>query len=66
MKSMGRTTHHQNRKYKVVSLFSGAGGMDAGLERTGRFITVACAELEKSFCDTLRANRDALGAALIW
>lgn len=33
--------------------------MDAGLERTGQFITVACAELQQPFCDTLRANRDA-------
>lgn len=55
----------QAGQYKVVSLFSGAGGMDVGLERTGRFLTVACAELEKPFCDTLRANRDAgrLGTA---
>jgi DNA (cytosine-5)-methyltransferase 1 len=46
-------------KYKVVSLFSGAGGMDIGLEETGRFVTLACVEKEASFCDTLRANRDA-------
>ena len=46
-------------EYRVLSLFSGAGAMDAGLERTGRFTTVACIELEKPFCDTLRANRDA-------
>lgn len=45
--------------YTVVSLFSGAGGMDAGLERVGRFRTLACAEKEESFCDTLEANRDA-------
>jgi DNA (cytosine-5)-methyltransferase 1 len=56
---MGRLEHQQDRKYKVVSIFSGAGGLDAGLERKGRFVTVACAELKKSFCDTLRANRDA-------
>jgi DNA (cytosine-5)-methyltransferase 1 len=46
-------------KYRVVSLFSGAGGMDTGLERTGQFITVACVELEKPYCNTLRSNRDA-------
>jgi DNA (cytosine-5)-methyltransferase 1 len=45
--------------YAAVSLFSGAGGMDAGLERTGRFVTVACAEKEPAFCDTLEANRAA-------
>jgi DNA (cytosine-5)-methyltransferase 1 len=47
------------RKYKVVSLFSGAGGMDAGLERTGRFVTLACSEKESAFCDTLEANHAA-------
>jgi DNA (cytosine-5)-methyltransferase 1 len=45
--------------YRVVSLFSGAGGMDVGLERTGRFLTVACVEKEPVFCKTLEANRDA-------
>lgn len=30
-----------------------------GLEKTGRFTTVACVEREQPFCDTLRANRDA-------
>lgn len=47
------------RKYKVVSLFSGAMGLDLGMENTGRFELVACVELEKAFCDTIRANRDA-------
>lgn len=47
------------RKYKVVSLFSGAMGLDLGIENTGRFELVACVELEKAFCDTIRANRDA-------
>jgi DNA (cytosine-5)-methyltransferase 1 len=52
-------------RYRVVSLFSGAGGMDAGLERNGRFGTLACVEKEAPFCDTLEANRDAgrLGTA---
>src|SRR4051794_5109131 len=45
--------------YKVVSLFSGAGGLDAGLERTGRYVTVACSERQPAFAATLRANRDA-------
>lgn len=45
--------------YKVVSLFSGAGGMDIGLEKTNRFTVLACIEMEHDFCETLRANRDA-------
>jgi DNA (cytosine-5)-methyltransferase 1 len=45
------------RKYNVVSLFSGAMGLDIGLEKTGRFKLIACVELEKSFCETIRANQ---------
>jgi DNA (cytosine-5)-methyltransferase 1 len=47
------------RKWKVVSLFSGAMGLDLGLERTGRFEVVACVEKEKSFVETIEANRAA-------
>jgi DNA (cytosine-5)-methyltransferase 1 len=47
-------------KYKVISLFSGAMGLDLGLEKTGRFEVVACVEKEPSFCATIRANH-ALG-----
>src|SRR5690348_13841249 len=46
-------------KYTVVSLFSGACGMDRGLEETGRFVTLACIEKSPAFCQTLRTNRDA-------
>jgi DNA (cytosine-5)-methyltransferase 1 len=45
--------------YKVISLFSGAMGLDIGLHRTGRFELVAAVEKERSFCDTIRANRAA-------
>lgn len=34
-------------------------GLDIGLERTGRFETLACVEKEAVFCDTIRSNRDA-------
>ena len=44
------------KKYNVVSLFSGAMGLDLGLQRTGRFRIVACAEIEPRFCDTIREN----------
>lgn len=42
----------------VVSLFSGAGGLDLGLEMAG-FETRACVEWESYACASLRANRDA-------
>ena len=43
-------------KYRVVSLFSGAMGLDIGLEQTDRFEVVACVEKEHAFCQTIRAN----------
>src|SRR5258706_10799995 len=45
------------RRYKVVSLFSGAMGLDIGLEQTGRFEVLACVEREPSFCATIRTNQ---------
>ena len=47
------------RKYRVISLFSGAMGLDLGLDRTGRFELLACVEKEAAFCDTIRANHKA-------
>lgn len=46
-------------KYNVVSLFSGAMGLDIGFEQSGRFQVVACIEKEPAFCDTVRANQRA-------
>lgn len=46
-------------EYSAISLFSGAGGMDIGFEKGGRFRTLACVELQESFCRTLELNRDA-------
>lgn len=46
-------------RYRVVSLFSGAGGLDVGLDRTGRFELLSAVELEPTFCRTLEINRDA-------
>lgn len=45
-------------KYKVVSLFSGAMGLDLGMDKTGRYELIACVEFEEAFCATIRANRD--------
>ena len=45
------------RKYTAISLFSGAMGLDLGLDSTGRFHFLACVEKERSFCDTIRANK---------
>lgn len=39
-----------------ISLFSGAGGLDLGLERAGLRAVSLC-EIESAFCDTLRANQ---------
>lgn len=47
------------RPLKTVSLFSGAGGLDIGLDQAGGFELLACVELEPQFCETLRLNRDA-------
>lgn len=51
-----RASDHAGRKYTTVSLFSGAMGLDIGLDQTGRFRLLACVEKEKAFCDTIRAN----------
>lgn len=44
------------RKFKYVSLFSGALGFDLGIERTGQFELAACVEKEEVFCRTIRQN----------
>jgi DNA (cytosine-5)-methyltransferase 1 len=41
---------------KVLSLFTGAGGLDVGLERAG-FEAVGCVEVDEDCRETLRANR---------
>lgn len=45
------------RKPKLLSLYSGAGGLDYGFEAAG-FETSAAVEWDHDCCETLRANRD--------
>ena len=45
----------KNKSRKIISLFSGAGGLDIGFDRAG-FKTAVAVELDPSCCDTLRTN----------
>ena len=53
------STNGTAETYNVVSLFSGAMGLDIGLEQTGRFRVRACVEKEPAFCETIRRNHRA-------
>ncbi len=44
------------QRQKVISLFSGAGGLDIGFENAG-FEVVVAVEIDPSCCDTLHANK---------
>ena len=48
----------KEKKYRVLSLFSGAMGLDLGLELTGRFQTIACIEKESACCSTIKNNKE--------
>lgn len=43
-------------KYKAISLFSGAMGLDIGMHKTGRFELLAAVEKVPAFCQTIRQN----------
>ncbi|WP_320176120.1 DNA (cytosine-5-)-methyltransferase [Maridesulfovibrio sp.] len=49
--------NNKDRKYKVLSLFSGAMGLDIGLDASGYFETILCIEKENAFCNTIRQNK---------
>lgn len=51
----------KKKKLTCISLFSGAMGLDIGMERSGRFEILACVEKEPSFCATIRANQESGG-----
>jgi len=53
---MDEKKRYRESGLKVISLFSGAGGMDLGFENAGFSIAVAV-DSDPSCCDTLRANR---------
>ena len=46
-----------SQKYKVISLFSGAMGLDLGIESTGRYEILACIEKVPAFCQTIKVNK---------
>lgn len=46
----------ESRRKSVVSLFSGALGMDLGFELQGDFEILACVEKNEAACETIRAN----------
>lgn len=43
-------------KYKTISLFSGAMGLDIGMYQSGRFELLAAVEKVPAFCETIRHN----------
>ena len=45
------------KKYKLLSLFSGAGGLDLGFEQAAVFETLAAIEMQREFHETLTANK---------
>jgi len=47
----------KSNKYRVLSLFSGAMGLDLGLEQSGSFEIVACIEKDAACCSTIRLNQ---------
>lgn len=49
---------------RVLSLFSGVGGLDIGFHDAG-FDIISCVEIEKIFCETLQKNNSRISNAVI-
>jgi len=49
------TVNAGHDKVNTLSLFTGGGGLDIGFHRAG-FRIVACVEIDKNACETLRLN----------
>ena len=45
-----------NKKYNLIELFAGAGGLAIGMEKAG-FNSILLNEIDKNACKTLRKNR---------
>ena len=45
------------KKLKVISLFSGAGGLDFGFESSGLYESIACVESNRIYSETLYLNK---------
>lgn len=50
----------ESEKIPFISLFTGCGGIDLGLEATGGFSSKLCVELETAYFDTLKGNQGQL------
>jgi DNA (cytosine-5)-methyltransferase 1 len=55
---VANVTDVREDRFSLVSLFTGAGGLDCGLDLTGHFDLLACVEIEHQYCETLRLNRE--------
>ena len=44
-------------KHQIISLFSGAGGLDLGFESSGSFESIACVEANAIYSETLKLNK---------